>query len=164
MNISKLTKALSPANLAETCEITISQAFSITIHHVSAINQSYNAATAKFALVNPQHPLFTDFASFWPDLAGAKVTPDTLQFLAHVVVADWVLMEDPQPELDSSGVATEEEDGSIKMAPPVAVPYSPEAFIELMTGDDPFQRSIPTKLLQACLAPSTFKVDLIVKP
>lgn len=142
MNISKLTKALSPANLAETCEITISPAFSITIHHVSAINQSYNAATARFALVNPQHPLFTDFASFWPDLAGAKVTPDTLQFLAHVVVADWALTDD---------------DGEQQ-------PYSPEAFIELMTGDDLFQRSIPTKLLQACLAPSTFKVDLIVKP
>lgn len=142
MNISKLTKALSPANLAETCEITISPAFSITIHHVSSINQSYNAAVAKFALVNPQHPLFTDFASFWPDLAGAKVTPDTLQFLAHVVVADWMLTDD---------------DGEQQ-------PYSPEAFIELMTGDDQFQRSIPTKLLQACLAPSTFKVDLIVKP
>lgn len=142
MNISKLTKALSPANLAETCEITISAAFSITIHHVSAVNQSYNAATAKFALVNPQHPLFTDFASFWPDLASAKVTPDTLKFLAHVVVDNWSLTDD---------------DGEQQ-------PYSPEAFIELMTGDDPFQRSIPTKLLQACLAPSTFKVDLIVKP
>jgi hypothetical protein len=163
MNISKLTKALSPANLAETCEITISPAFSITIHHVSAINQSYNAATAKFALVNPQHPLFTDFASFWPDLAGAKVTPYTLQFLAHVVVADWMLLEDPQPALDEEGNPLLREGGMPAMEDPVAVPYSPEAFIELMTGDDQFQRSIPTKLLQACLAPSTFKVDLIVK-
>lgn len=142
MNISKLTKALSPANLAETCEITISPNFSVTIMHVAAINQSYNAAVAKFGLSHPTHDLFKDFERFSSELLPYKVTTSTLQFLAHVVVADWTLTDD---------------DGEQQ-------PYSPEAFIELMTGDDPFQRSIPAKLLQACLAPSTFKVDLIVKP
>lgn len=142
MNISKLTKALSPANLAELSEITISPDFSITILQVAGINQHYQAAVAKFALVNPQHPLFTDAMTFLSDVWAAKVTPDTLQFLAYVVVNNWSLTDD---------------DGELQQ-------YYPEAFIELFTGPDPFQRAIPAKLLKACTADSTFKVDLIVKP
>lgn len=142
MNISKLTKALSPANLAELSEITISPAFSITICYATAGCQQYQAAVAKFGLSHPTHDLFKDFERFSSELLPYKVTTSTLQFLAHVVVAGWELTDD---------------DGG-------KVPYSPEAFLELMTGEDEFQRTIPAKLLRACLDSQTFKVDLVVKP
>ena len=66
MNISKLTKALSPANLAELSEITISPDFSITILQVAGINQvSINEkAGLDFATALRSEPFSFDLFDF----------------------------------------------------------------------------------------------------
>lgn len=133
----KLTRALQPLNLADTCEITLTDRFTVHIVEAARHNQLYAARVAAFASLQPEHPMKDAKSTFWLDLMSGKLTPDTRSFLANVTISDWSLLDDDD-------------------AP---VPYSPEAAIEVLSTDEA-SRVIASKLMTAAFNPANFEVPL----
>jgi len=133
----KLTKALSPLNLADTCDVTLSPDFTVTICQAALHNQVYHARVAAYATANPDHPARDAKSQFWTDMFAGKLTPDTLAFLTNVVIVDWLLADD---------------DGEL-------VPYTPETAAEVLSTDQ-VGKVVASRILQACLGSKLFEVSL----
>ena len=133
----KLTNALQPLNLADTCEIKLSDLFTVKIVQAARHNQAYLSRVAAFAALRPDHPMKDAASPFWADVVQGKLTPDTMTFLSHVIIHDWSLVDD---------------DGQ-------PVPYSPEAADEVLNTDEA-GKVVASKLLVASFAPGNFEVVL----
>lgn len=141
MKLSNLSKAIMPNNLADTCEITVTPGvFSVSIVEVAGYNQEFNARVTKFVQSNSDHPAAKGDMEFWNDLRAGRATADTLSFLAHVVVADWTLLDD---------------DGE-------QVPFDAELAMQIFQADKP-GKVIASKLLKASTIPSMFQMGDIIK-
>lgn len=131
--MKNLSKALQPYNLADIADITITpDVFSVKVIEMSVASQQFNARVADFCKSHPKHPSFGGDLTheFWTDLQAGKVTPDTIVFLANVLIVDWTLRDD---------------DGEL-------VEFAPDAAIEIFNG---FTR-VANKLLLAVQQPLFF--------
>ena len=133
----KLTKALQPLNLADTCTVDLNPNFSVTICEAARHNQQYHARVASLALKQPKHPMGDGKSAFWVDCVSGRLTPDTLTYLVEVIVVDWQLVDD---------------DGE-------QIPYSPAVGIEVFNTDQ-VGRVLASKLLTAAFSPANFEVPL----
>lgn len=131
----KLTKALQPLNLADTCEIKLSENFTVSICEAAAHNQFYMARLHKLAVAQPTHPMRDPQSSFWQDVFEGKLTPDTESFLTEVILTGWALKDDDCND----------------------VPFTPELAREVLTTDQA-GRVIASKVLRAALTPANFEV------
>lgn len=93
MDLSKLSNALQSSNLADTADITISPTFTIKVCQMVNYNQVYNQKLAAFAQKFPNHQFVKDFKGFMTDWYAGKQTPDTISFMAHVILCGWSLTD-----------------------------------------------------------------------
>lgn len=131
----KLTKALQPLNLADTCEIKLSDNFTVSICEAAAHNQFYTARVHKLAVAQPTHPMRDPQSPFWQDVFEGKLTADTESFLTEVILTGWALKDDDGKD----------------------VPFTPELAREVLTTDQA-GRVIASKVLRAALTPANFEV------
>lgn len=94
MDLSKLSNALQSSNLADTANVAISPTFTIKVCQMINYNQVYNQKLATFAQKFPNHKFVKDFKAFINDWYAAKQTPDTISFMAHVILCGWSLKDD----------------------------------------------------------------------
>lgn len=133
----KLTKALQPLNLADTCTIELTPSFTVQICEAARHNQTYHARVAALALKQPKHPIGDGKSTFWIDCLQGKLTPDTLTYLVEVIIAGWTLTDD---------------DGE-------PVEFTPANAIEVFNTDQ-VGRVLASKLLTAAFSPANFEVPL----
>lgn len=134
MDLSKLSKALTPANLADTADVTISPTFKIKVCQMINYNQAYSAKLAEFSKKFPDHLFVKDFKTFIATWYDAKQTKDTVSFMAHVILCGWTLTDD---------------DGN-------PVEFTPSNAIQLL--QTPVGRTIFGKLVNAVQSDSIFQL------
>lgn len=135
MELSKLSKALSPVNLADMADITISPTFTLKVCQMINYNQVYNQKLVKFSQDNPKHLFVRDFKAFLDDWYTGKQTPDTISFMAHVIICGWSLTDDEgQP-----------------------VEFSPQNAVKLLQS--PIGRTIFVKLTNAVQSDTSFQMQ-----
>lgn len=93
MDLSKFSTALTPVNLADTTDITITPQFTVKVCQMVNYNQVYMAKMSEFSQKFPKHQFVKDFKSFIGDWYDAKQTPDTVSFMAHVILCGWELLD-----------------------------------------------------------------------
>lgn len=94
MDLSKLSTALQSANLADTADVTISPTFTLKVCQMVNYNQVYNQKLTAFAQKFPDHKFVKDFKAFMNEWYTGKQTPDTISFMAHVILCGWTLTDD----------------------------------------------------------------------
>ena len=126
-----LKKALSPLVLKASAELVLNENFKITVLNLNTTNQAYNAAVAEY--MKGRKTLSEDF---FERLWKQEFFPEAIDFVAHVLILDWVLLsEDDTPE-----------------------PFSPEEAVELM-NDERFGPSIYARVVQFAINSAMFKDD-----
>lgn len=94
MDLSKLSNALKSVNLADTADVTISPTFTLKVCQMVNYNQVYNQKLSDFAEKFPTHKFVKDFSGFMQEWYAGKQTPDTISFMAHVIICGWELVDD----------------------------------------------------------------------
>lgn len=124
-----LKKALSPLILKASAELILNENFKITVLNLNTTNQAYNAAVAEYMKGRSALP-----EDFFERLWKQEYFPQGVEFVANVLMLDWVLLsEDDTPE-----------------------PFSPKEAIELMS-DDRFGPSIYARVIQFSINSAMFK-------
>ena len=93
MDLSKLSTALQSANLADTADVTISPTFTLKVCQMVNYNQVYNHKLATFSQKFPEHKFVKDIKAFLNEWYTGKQTPDTISFMAHVILCGWTLTD-----------------------------------------------------------------------
>lgn len=93
MDLSKLSTALQSVNLADTADVTISPTFTLKVCQMVNYNQVYNEKLATFSQKFPNHKFVKDFKAFMNEWYTGKQTPDTVSFMAHVILCGWTLTD-----------------------------------------------------------------------
>ena len=94
MDLSKLSTALQSVNLADTADVTISPTFTLKVCQMVNYNQVYNEKLTTFTQKFPDHKFVKDFKAFMNEWYTGKQTPDTISFMAHVILCGWTLTDD----------------------------------------------------------------------
>lgn len=94
MDLSKLSTALRSVNLADTADVTISPTFTLKVCQMVNYNQVYNEKLTTFTQKFPDHKFVKDFKAFMNEWYSGKQTPDTVSFMAHVILCGWSLKDD----------------------------------------------------------------------
>lgn len=126
-----LKKALSPLVLKASAELRLNENFRITVIYLNTANQVYNAAVSDYMKDRPALP-----ENFFERLWKQDFFPEAVDFTAHVLMLDWVLLGD---------------DGKSE-------PFSPEEAIELM-NDERFGRGVYSRVVQFAINSAVFKDD-----
>jgi len=133
MKFDNLSAALSPHNLADIADITITEGvFSVKMVRLSPASQQYNARVGEFSR-NRKKPISEQFAA---DVFAGKVTPETIEFIANVLIIDWSLIDDEGNN----------------------VPFEPSAAIELLSAPG-FGQNIANRLLLASRDDAFYKQE-----
>lgn len=135
MDFSKLSKALSPVNLGDTTLVTVSPQFKLRVCQMVNYNQVYQAKTAAFAKDNPSHKFVTDTRSFLTDWYAMKQTPETVSFMAHVIISGWEMLDDEGHDVE----------------------YTPQNAVKLLTS--PLGKTLFGKLTAAVQNDSLFQLE-----
>lgn len=93
MDLSKLSTALQSANLADTADVTISPTFTLKVCQMVNYNQVYNEKLTTFSQKFPDHKFVKDIKAFLNEWYTGKQTPDTISFMAHVILCGWTLTD-----------------------------------------------------------------------
>ena len=93
MELAKLSTALQSANLADTADVTISPTFTLKVCQMVNYNQVYNEKLTTFAQKFPEHKFVKDIKAFLNEWYTGKQTPDTISFMAHVILCGWTLTD-----------------------------------------------------------------------
>ena len=102
MDLSKLSTALKTSNLADMADVTISPTFTLKVCQMVNYNQVYNEKLVTFAQKNPKHQFVKDINGFLQDWYAGKQTPDTISFMAHVILCGWTLQDDDRKPVEFS--------------------------------------------------------------
>jgi hypothetical protein len=134
LDLSNLSDALAPANLADTTNVVVSEKFSLRIVYMSASNQAYTAKLAEFGKKFKDHSVVKKPQDFMTDWYLQKHTSDTVSFMAHVILAGWKLTDN---------------DGN-------DIPFDKTEAIRLLNTK--VGKTIFGKLINACQQESTFQL------
>jgi hypothetical protein len=102
MDLSKLSTALAPANLADTADVTISPTFTLKVCQMVNYNQAYKLKTAEFAKKFSDHPYITDTEKFLNQWNSGEKNKHTVAFMAHVIMCGWSLKDDDGNDVEFS--------------------------------------------------------------
>lgn len=102
MDLSKLSTALTPANLADTADVMISATFTLKVCQMVNYNQVYRAKTVEFAKNFPEHPYIKNPDKFLQQWNSAEKNKDTIAFMAHVIMSGWTLLDDDNNPVEFS--------------------------------------------------------------
>lgn len=135
MDLSKLSKALQPANLADTALVTISPDFKLRVCQMINYNQAYTSKLAEFSRKFPKHAFVKDNRKFLKQWFSGEQTPDCVSFMAHVILCGWELTDD---------------DGA-------DIPFNPSNAVQLL--QTPVGRTVFGKLALAVQSESLFETE-----
>lgn len=93
IDLSNLSEALAPANLADTTNVVVSDKFSLRIVYMSKSNQAYNAKLSEFVKQFPDHLVAKKPQDFMIKWFNQDHTPDTVSFMTYVILAGWKLTD-----------------------------------------------------------------------
>lgn len=128
---NKYKVALSPLVLKASAELELNENFKVTVLHLNTGNQVYHAATSEYMKGRKELP-----DDFFKRLWEQEYFPEAVDFVAHVLMLDWVLMgEDDQSE-----------------------PFTSEGAVALMS-DDRFGKYVYTRIVQFAINSAFFKDD-----
>lgn len=100
MDLSKLSNALQTVNLADTADVTISPTFTLKVCQMVNYNQVFNHKVLNFAKDFPDHKFSKDFKAFMNSWFKGEQTPDTISFMAHVILCGWSLTDNSDNEVE----------------------------------------------------------------
>lgn len=94
MKLSKLKNALSGMARKADSTLTISPSLSLHISSIDTGNVGYIARQTEFLRNNPKHPAMLNGTEFFNSLWRREVSADIVQYLAHVIITGWELLDD----------------------------------------------------------------------
>lgn len=94
MQLSNFKNALSTFARKPDSTLVLGPSLSLHIGSIDTANTEYLARQAEFLRNNPKHPAVASGGEFFNRLWRREVAADIIQYLAHVVILSWTLLDD----------------------------------------------------------------------